>query len=246
MDEWMRPLNMDRFGALNTLDMFDPFDELDTTIGRNFQWLNRPEFMSPLFPRVPQKYRVSLDCYGYDPKNIKTDCKNNTLTVIGSEKGEPDSKGDFFSKEFKKTYKLPDNAECDKLVSFMTPDGQLVVEVPLKETRLSLGEDMLPKIVDAPDGSKQVSMKFQVPNNIKPENIDVSVKDRCLVVKAEEKKENQDSFSRFNYYQKTTLPENTDFNNLKCNLENNQLLITAPVDTSKRLEYTKIPIQHKK
>ena len=43
----------------NTLDVFDPFDELDHTIANNLQWLTKPDFMSPLpiMPRVPQKWR---------------------------------------------------------------------------------------------------------------------------------------------------------------------------------------------
>jgi HSP20 family molecular chaperone IbpA len=243
MDEWMRPLDH-RFRTMNTLDMFDPFDELDTTLGRNLRWLNRPDFMMPMTPRVPNKYRVSLDCQGYNAKSIKTECKNNVLHVAASEKSEPDANGDYFNKEFKKTYNLPIDAECDKLVSFMTNDGQLVIEMPLKPKGL-VDDASFPKIVDGPNGTKQVNIKFSVPQGIAPENIDVSVKDRCLVIKAEDKKDEPDGFSRFNYYQQTTLPENTDFQNLKCNFENGQLTVTAPVDATKGLEYKKIPIEHK-
>jgi HSP20 family molecular chaperone IbpA len=244
MDEWMRPLDQ-RFLTLNTLDMFDPFDELDTTLGRNMRWLSRPDFLAPMIPRVPNKYRVSLDCQGYNPKSIKIECKNNVLHVEASEKSKPDANGDYFNKEFKKTYNLPSNAECDQLVSFMTNDGQLVIEIPLKQKGL-LDEASFPKIVDGPNGTKEVNIQFKVPEGIKPENIDVNVKDRCLVIKAEDKKEAPDGFSRFNYYQKTTLPESTDLEKLKCKFENGQLSVTAPVDTTQSLEYKKIPIEHKK
>ena len=49
-----------------TLDWFDPFDELDHMIGRNMEWLQRPAFMEPLplKPKVPHKYRITVDCAG--------------------------------------------------------------------------------------------------------------------------------------------------------------------------------------
>ena len=54
MDQWVHPTQ-----PITTLDVFDPFDELDHAIGRNMQWLNKPEFMPsfPMMPKVPQKYR---------------------------------------------------------------------------------------------------------------------------------------------------------------------------------------------
>ena len=61
-NQWMKPIvNPLATSALanpfNTLDFFDPFDELDHMVGRNLEWLNKPDFMPqmPLLPRVPQK-----------------------------------------------------------------------------------------------------------------------------------------------------------------------------------------------
>jgi HSP20 family molecular chaperone IbpA len=225
MDMWRRP-----FGGLNTLEAFDPFDELDNTIGRNMQWLSRPEFGLPLIPRVPQKYRITLDCTGYSPKSIKTEWgKDNKLTVSAREE-QKDVSGDYHIKEFKKTYTLPVNAEPEKLVSFVTGDGELCIEVPLKETTQHADSDLFPQIVDE-NGGKQVKMQFAVPENIAPEHIHVNIKDRCLVVKAEEKKIKPDGVSKFHYYKKTTLPENTDFDNLKCNYDHatHKISVSAPI-----------------
>jgi len=77
MDRWMTPFGGNS-GHLSTLEAFDPFDELDNMIGRNMQWLNRPNDFMPLGfgqPKVPQKYRVTLDCIGYNPSSIKTEFK---------------------------------------------------------------------------------------------------------------------------------------------------------------------------
>jgi len=247
MDQWNRPVGgtsqalatfddinktfVDTWNKqLNTLDMFDAFDPLDHTIGRNMQWLNRPEFMQPALPKVPQKYRITLDCVGYSPADIKTEFKDGKLTVWGCQSTKCDETGDFHNKEFKKTYTMPVNAECDKMVSFMTGDRQLCIEVPLKETELHQNFDLFPQICDAENGGKCMKMKFTVPENIAPEHIHINIKDRCLVVKAEEKKVKPDGVSTFHYYKKTTLPENTEWDELKCSYDNHQISVCAPLN----------------
>jgi len=178
MDNWMQPFGsfsnwpMTTGVPTSTLDLFDPFDELDTAIARNLQWLNRPEWLGtmPTLPRVPQKYRITLDCTGYNPNSIKTEVINNQVFVTGRE--ESKFENDYSVKEFKKTYNLPETAESNQLVSFMTGDGQLVIEVPLRETRISPNLDLMPRIVDAPEGGgKLVQMQFSIPEGIRPEKV---------------------------------------------------------------------------
>jgi hypothetical protein len=81
-----------------------------------------------MMPKVPQKYRIVCDVTGYSPKSIKTEVKNHMLTIHGKEDVKLEG-GDFSSKEFKKTYEMPVGAITDKMVSFVTGQGQLVVEV---------------------------------------------------------------------------------------------------------------------
>ena len=66
---------------------------------------------------------------GYDPKSIKTEFSGRRLTVTGREE-HVKGKEDFHKKEFKKVFELPAHAEPDKLVSFMTPTGNFVIDVP--------------------------------------------------------------------------------------------------------------------
>ena len=228
MDQWFHP-NSKQLGP-NTLDMFDPFDELDHMIGRNMEWLNKPEFMNmPLVPRVPQKYRIVVDCHGYQPKSIKTEINGDKLTVIGHEEVKHEGE-DFSVKQFKRTYRLPTTCECDKMVSFMTRHGQLVIEMPMRETKVHSNTDLFPRIVDGENGTKSVTMNFNVPENIDPSKVCVSIKDRDLIVKAEDKVEKPDGISRFFYYKRTTMPENTKFDELKCSYDNHKLSICAPLN----------------
>lgn len=235
--------------ALSTLDLFDPFDELDNVISRNVHWLNKPEFLGslPLYPRVPQKYRVSVDCAGYSPSSIKTEMKpDNKLVVSAREEQRTEAEGDFSVREFKRTYQLPPQAEPDKLISFMTGNDRLVIEVPLKETEISRDSDLFPRIIDNPDGTKSVSMRFNVPEDVDVNKMNVSVKDRDLIVRVEDKVDKADRHTRFHYYKRTTLPENTKLDELKCVLDKNTITATAPLDLNFRRPYRTVPIGHGK
>lgn len=245
MDQWFKPPHL----GPNTLDLFDPFDELDHTISRNLEWINKPEFLQsllPVAPKVPQKYRITVDCSGYSPKSIKTELKDHVLTVSAREEDRHEN-DDFSVREFKKTYNLPKNAIFEQLVSFMTAQGQLVIEVPLRETELHMNMDLFPKIVDAENGSKAVSLNVRLPEKIDPSKVRVNIKDRDLIVIADDKIEKPDSISKFHYYKRTTLPENTEFDHLKCSYDNHQLSIWAPLDMdfkSHKLRM-KVPVEYK-
>ena len=75
------------------------------------------------------------------------------------------------------------------------------------------------------------------------DKIQVQIKDRDLIVKVEDKMEKKDSMSKFYYYKRTTLPDNTDFDKLECNYDGNKLSVRAPVIQS---SYKSIPIGTKK
>ena len=247
------------------LDMFDPFDDFDRSMSRHFKWLDTPRgflaadkhWPSSASWSVPRKCRVTVDCSGYSPSSIKTEIRDDKLIVTGQESVKA-SDDDYSVREFKKTYNLPANVESDKLVSFLAPNGQLVVEIPVRQeqtvesnnnslvaTRSGV-EDLFPRIVDAANGAgKQVSMRVCIPKNIDASKVSVTCKDREVIVKAEEKMEKSDEFSQMHYYRRTTMPENADLANLKCELDkNNVLTITAPIfDASIQPSQRNIPIR---
>lgn len=238
-------LEMDNW-ARHTLDHFDPFDEIDHALGRNMQWLVKPPFMErPKVPKVPEKYRVTVDCTGYNHSSLKTEVVGDKLTVSAHEEVRFEGEEDYSLKEFKKTYQLPPNAETDHMISFFA-GKHLVVEIPLKV--MKDGEecdDIFPKIVDMPDGTKQMKLHCTVPQGIDPSHLHVTCKDRDLVIKAEDKVEKKDSISTMYYYKHYRLPENTDLSNLKCELHHNELLINAPLTLAVK-HHMHVPIEHGK
>ena len=244
-DLWSRPL-----GPLTTLDLFDPFDALDHNLCRNLMWIDQPDFLrqviGPIAPRVPQKYRITVDCNGFNPKSIKTELVEGKL-VVSAKEGEtkPDENGDYSVKEFKRTYKLPDNVEHDKMVSFVTGEGQLVIEFPVKQPEnKSSALSHLP-VVTEENGKKQVKMNFELPKHVDPAKVKVTCKDRDVIVQAEDKVEKPDGVSQFYFYQRSTLPENTDFDALKCTLDNNKLSIEAPCSAEPKPSQRTIQVENK-
>jgi HSP20 family molecular chaperone IbpA len=233
----------------SALDIFDPFDDLDRMMSRNLRWIDRPDsWVQSLAPVVPQKYRISVDCAGFQPESIKTEMKDQNgkkvLCIAGHEVSGTKGSEHYLNKELRKTYTLPENIEVDKIASFMGPGGQFVVEFPLKETASTPNLGLLPQIVDIA-GIKQVQMKFPIPANVDPNKVQVSVKDRDLIMRVEDKCESPDSFSRVHIYTRTTLPDNTDFNQLKCVYDNNQLCISAPINTQYSAGSRNIPLEMK-
>lgn len=237
MDNWFRP----------TLDVFDPFDDFDRMLCKNLEWLTVPTFMQPLVqhrPKIPNKYRITVDCHGYNPKSLKTEFKDGKLVVSGREEQRHDESGDYSTKEFKKSFKLPENAEHEKLASFVA-GHHLVIEVPLKleeQAESEEEEDLFPRVIEK-DGKKSIKMKCDVPKGIDPAKLSVTCKDRDLIIKAEDKQENPDHYSQVYYYKRCTLPENTDFNALKCLFENNKLSIEAPIVPALASNQRQIPIE---
>jgi len=219
----------------STLDLFDPFDDIDRMMSRNLQWFNRPSsWMPSISPSVPQKYRVSVDASGFSPDSIKTEQKEEggkrLLTVHALEHSGKKGGDDYLRKEMRKTFALPDNIDLDQMASFMTPSGQFIVEYPLRQTERTTNLSLLPQIVDTTEGGKQVQMNFPLPMNVDPNKVQVSIKDRDLIMRVEDRQESPDRFSRTHIYTRTTLPDNTDFSQLRCVFDNNQLSVTAPIN----------------
>lgn len=240
MDLWLNPQNAGM--GQSTLDLFDPFDELDRMIGRNFNWLCKPEFLNEAVPKFPNKFRLQLDCYGFNPESIKTEIKDTKLIVTGNEGSKQSESEDYSVKQFRKTYKLPENTENDKMVSFLTSNGRLVLEIPIKEETKIIVGDLFPKISD---DKKNVNMNLSLPENLDPAKLNVTCKDRQLIVKYQYKTEKDNGFSDVFYYKQVLMPENTDFSSLKCLFEKNTLSITAPLIsdyTSKELNQIQVQI----
>ena len=60
--------------------------------GTDLMWLNRPSLIRTFYvPRQPEKYRVTVDCKGYDPMSIKTETCGKKVIVTAREEQRVDS-----------------------------------------------------------------------------------------------------------------------------------------------------------
>lgn len=225
-----RPLSGLTGFPLTSLDIFDPFDEIDRQLSSNISWLTQPLALIPeisLVPRVPEKHRISIRVPGIkDESSIKTEVKDNKLIVSAKEGEQAVQEHDYEFHEFKRTFELPKNLDTKNLVTFKSGDT-LVCEIPIKQTKKQL-DSLVPVIEEGEGGQKKVSLNVVIPDNIDPSKVSVTLKDRDVVIKANyrEKKENSDT--SVYYMRRSSLPMNTDLNSLKCTAQNgNQLRIEA-------------------
>jgi HSP20 family molecular chaperone IbpA len=92
-------------------------------------------------------------------------------------------------------------------------------------------EDVLPKIVDGPNGAKSLALDISLPKNVDPSKINVSVKDGDLIIQADDKVEKENEKSQMHYYRRSTLPPGADVEKIKADLVNgSRLSITAPIN----------------
>jgi len=221
----------------NPLEHFDPYDQVDQVLSRtHLKWLQRPSEMSTTSTQrdVPHRYRITLNCVGVDPKTIKIELKETksgqqqVLRVCGLEQaGNSQSSNDFMRHELKKSLTLPQNIEHNKMVSFLTSDGKLIIEFPMMKSD-SMKKDVSPN-------DKELKLRLPLPRNISADKIHLLVKDRDLIMRVEEQQVMPDSITRIHIFDRVTLPDNVDWNSLKCLKEADQMVVTALTRTSTSL-----------
>ena len=192
---------------------------------------------------MPEKYRITVNCAGFSESSIKTEVKNNHLVVEGAE-GDPAMKGtdDYSLKEFKRTFELPSNILVDKMVSFLTAEGMLVVEFPFKEVKEK--KHLYPKIVES-EGIKRVELQVVIPENVDPSKVTVTCKDNDVIVRADYRVQKPDGFSRIHYLRRSTFPQNTNWDSLKCLVNQHDLQVSAELGTKAPRLQKMVPIQIK-
>jgi len=146
-----------------SLDLFDPFDEVDLAshqMQNALQWLqDPPRLQRELCPITghkkrahSDKFRVTLDVTGYKPEDLSVKVVGRKLFIDGKQEFRDGE--DFSVKEMRKVYDLPENASLEHLTSFLTAKGTLVVEFPLI-TQLKERDDHHHQLQQAGDHVKE-------------------------------------------------------------------------------------------
>lgn len=222
------------------LAIFNPFDN-NNDAGTNLIVLDEPiSLMShllgqPITPKRPaQKHRIRIDLLGLSPKSVKTEIsEDKSKLVVNAKEGErkENDDEDYYVRELRRTFKLPSNVDADKMTSFVTRNGEFVIDFPLKqeEEKPKVAKRVEPEETESEERNKKVKLSFELPPNIDASKIKVTCRDRDVVVEIADQTHSQEGgTSQIYFYRRNTLPENADVEALKCLLENNTLIIEAP------------------
>jgi len=238
-----------------SLDLFDPFDEIDLASDRMqsaLQWLqDPPRFQRELCPVTghkkrphSDKFRVTLDVTGYKPEDLSVKVVGRKLYIDGKQEFRDGE--DFSVKEMRKTYDLPENASFEHMTSFLTAKGTLVVEFPLvtqtkerddhhrqlqqygdKEFNFDefLKSAFEPKICDDTDKGGKKIDLSLDMTGFRPDQIQIHLKDHDLIVQAESSASDKHHTARSYIYKAVTLPPNIDIEHMRSFLHDGKRLI---------------------
>jgi len=130
----------------------DTFDNFHSLFNRN--WLSPPRWLMPRvlesdlgselsergsnvisFKEDKDKMEVSLDTSGFKPEELRVQVGDGTLKVEGKHEEKSQEGHTMVSRQFSKSYSLPQGAKKEEIVSNLSQDGVMVIAVP-KECKL--------------------------------------------------------------------------------------------------------------
>ena len=85
------------------------------------------------------------------------------------------------------------------------------------------------------DGTS-ILLNFKLPDHVDPNKINVSTKDRDVIVKVEDKIEKNNSTTEYSYYQRSSLPSNVDFESMKAFVNDNRKEVSIQAALKKESE----------
>ena len=79
-------------------------------------------------------YQVALDVHGYKPEELQVSVDNNCLTMSGKHEERSKDGKNFVSRQFTRSFTLPDTVDVEQLKSSLAADGRtLRIEAPVKQ-----------------------------------------------------------------------------------------------------------------
>jgi len=169
--------------------------------------------------RTPQKYRITVNCQGFDPNTIRTNLRrelgqNHLILTCQDRMGQASCK---------RCFTLPQNCLVDKMQKSIVGRNQLVCEFPLKR-RLDL--DLVKHVVGSGNGKMYVA-ECRIPDFVDPTKVTVCVKGHELIVCL--KDTISDKVAKGQFFVRTTLPIKADISKIHCVQKKRWLIVNVPV-----------------
>ncbi len=184
-----------------------------------------------------EKYRITLDCYGFHRSSIDTSFEDNKLVISAKEGNKPRSNtdNDFYYSELHKTFILPRYVDTEKLVSFFLPsESLLLLEMPIHLAQKWHKKTLFPHVSQ---NTKTVKLEVILPENLDEKTLQVEFKGWDMFLSCDYKneraaKEGQKNLDRIQYFRKATFPENTCLETLTSRINNGEVFISAELDST--------------
>ena len=126
--------------------------------------------------------------------------------------------------------------------AFSRRNDFLDLEMPrLEAPRVFQSQTSFPRVDSA---NQNVSIRLNLPRDLDPSKINVQLNNNELIVRGEDKVDKPGHKSSTSFYQRTTLPSNTNFDAMKAVYDNVTLNITAPLNQSIQHSGRALPIQY--
>lgn len=187
-----------------------------------------------------EKHEIKVDCEGFKRESMQIELsEDKTKLIVFAREGERSPAGngqeaDYSLKEFRRSFKLPENVDVTGMKHHFTDDNTLLVEIPFKrmEIKPQPNRNLVPNYETFVDenGRKSVRLSLNMPEMIDADKIRVVCKNRDVIVRAEDTYQSNDGVNQIFFYKRTTLPENTNFDSLKCLYDQNKLNIVAKLN----------------
>jgi len=104
------------------------------------------------------KMEISLNTSGYKPEELKVQVADDSVKIEGKHEEKSQAGSVMVSKQFSKTYSLPQGAKKEEIVSNLSQDGVMVITVP-KEEKIKEIKDEQPIKVEHNKSSEKKSTK---------------------------------------------------------------------------------------
>lgn len=86
-------------------------------------------------------FRVDLNVDGFQPKDLNVSVKEDMLTITGKHEEKSEDGSRFTSRQFTRSYRLPETAQLDQMKSSLAADGRtLRISAPVLKPAIEQGE----------------------------------------------------------------------------------------------------------
>ncbi|CAC5382653.1 unnamed protein product [Mytilus coruscus] len=185
-----------------------------------------------------RKWTYSVKIGDFDAQHVKVKVEDGKVLVHAKYTDGNNEWGDTV--ERKRTVKVPENVDAEKIHSFMRSDGTLVLEAPYnhpEERQLQVVPHAGGALVSSDSHSNL--MKFNV-ENFRPEEVKVSCKDGMLTAQGERKRSEDGLEVRESFWRQMTVPRSVDGKNIECFRDDEgNLTIRAPMAEDVEMEQAK-------